>query len=119
QAGRPVLVRGNAQILFGGMTRLGENAVLNIKNKSYAVTASVEVPEAGAEGVIIAQGGNFGGWALYAKDGCLKYCYNFLGLQTFFVEAASPLPAGARQVRLEFAYDGGGPGKGGTVSLYV
>jgi len=118
-AGRPVLVRGNDQILFGGMSRLGENAFANIKNKSYSVTASVEVPESGAEGVIIAQGGNFGGWALYAKNGCLKYCYNFLGLQTFFVETSSPLPAGPHQVRLEFAYDGGGPGKGGTVSLYV
>jgi arylsulfatase len=118
-AGRPELVRGNAQILFGGMTRLGENAVLNIKNKSYSVTASVEVPETPAEGVIIAQGGNFGGWALYAKEGRLKYCYNFLGLNTSFVEAASPLPAGDHQVRLEFAYDGGGFGKGGAVSLHV
>jgi hypothetical protein len=75
-AGRPVLIRGNTQLLFGGMGRLSENCVLNIKNKSHSVTAEIEVPEAGAEGVIIAQGANIGGWSLYAKNGKLKYCYN-------------------------------------------
>jgi arylsulfatase A-like enzyme len=119
QAGRPVLIRGNSQILFDGMSRLSENAVVNIKNKSHSVTANVEIPESGAEGVIIAQGANFGGWAIYAKGGKLKYAYNFLGLDTFFAEASNPLPAGDHQVRMEFAYDGGGAGKGGNVSLYV
>jgi arylsulfatase len=118
-AGRPVLIRGNTQILFGGMGRLSENSVINIKNKSHAVTAEIEVPESGADGVIIAQGGNIGGWCLYAKNGKLKYCYNLLGIQHFYIEANDKLPAGRRQVRMEFAYDGGGPGKGGTVSLYV
>jgi len=118
-AGRPVLVRGNTQLLFGGMGRLSENCVVNIKNKSHAVTAEIEVPETGAEGVIIAQGANIGGWSLYAKDGKLKYCYNLGGVQHFYVEATDPLPAGAHQVRMEFAYAGGGLGKGGTVTLYT
>ena len=80
-AGRPQLIKGNTQILFGGMGRLTENSVINIKNKSYSVTAEVVVPKSGAKGVIIAQGGAFNGWSLYAKDGKLKYCYNFLGHQ--------------------------------------
>jgi arylsulfatase len=118
-AGRPVLIKGNTQLLFGGMGRLSENSVLNIKNKSHAVTAEITVPPTGAEGVIIAQGGNIGGWALYAKGGKLKYCYNLLGVQYFYVEADSVLSPGDHQVRMEFAYDGGGLGKGGTVTLYV
>jgi len=118
-AGRPVLIKGNSQILFGSMGRLSENSVVNIKNKSHSVTAAIVVPASGAQGVIVAQGGNIGGWSLYAKGGKLKYCYNLLGIQQFYVESASTLPAGEHQVRMEFAYDGGGLGKGGTASLYV
>ena len=68
-AGRPVLVTGQSQMLYGGMGRLTEASVLNVKNKSHAVTAEVEVPESGAEGVIIAQGGAFAGWSLFTKNG--------------------------------------------------
>jgi arylsulfatase len=118
-AGRPVLIKGKTQILFGGMGRLSENCVVNIKNKSHAVTAEIVVPKSGAEGVIVAQGGNIGGWSLYAKGGKLKYCYNLGGVQQFYTEAASPLPAGKHQVRMEFAYAGGGLAKGGTVTLYT
>jgi arylsulfatase len=118
-AGRPTLVRGRSQVLFGGMGRLTEATVVNVKNKSHAVTAQVAVPAAGAEGVIVAQGGRFGGWSLYARENTLRYCYNFFGLERASVRAERPLPAGAHQVRMEFAYDGGGLGKGGTVTLYV
>ena len=86
-AGRPVLIKGNSQILFGSMGRLSENSVLNLKNKSHSVTAEIVVPPTGAEGVIIAQGGNIGGWSLYAKGGKLKYCYNLLGIQQFYAES--------------------------------
>jgi arylsulfatase len=118
-AGRPVLIKGKSQVLFGGMGRLSENSVVSIKNKSHSVTAEIEVPQAGAEGVIIAQGGNIGGWTLYAKAGKLKYCYNLLGVKYFYVESNEAIPAGKHQVRMEFAYAGGGLGKGGAVSLYV
>lgn len=118
-AGRPTLIRGKTQLLFGGMGRLGENCVLNLKNKSHSVTADVEVPKSGAEGVIACQGANIGGWTLYAKNGKLKYCYNLVGVQHFFVESRDALPTGKCQVRMEFAYAGGGLGKGGKVSLYV
>jgi len=117
--GRPELVKGNSQLLFGGMGRLTESSLLNIKNKSHAVTAEIVVPETGAEGVILAQGGAFAGWSLYTKDGRPKYCYNLLGLQQFTVDADATIPPGTHQVRMEFAYDGGGPGKGGTVTLYL
>jgi arylsulfatase len=118
-AGRPVLIKGKTQILFGGMGRLSEGSVVSVKNKSHAVTAGIEVPASGAEGVIIAQGGNIGGWSLYAKGGKLKYCYNFLGIQYFYAESAAAIPAGDHQVRMEFTYAGGGLGKGGTATLYI
>ena len=118
-AGRPVLVHGERQRLFGGMTRLSEHSVVSIKNKSHAVTAEIVVPDGGAQGVIIAQGGSIGGWALYVVDGRLRYCYNLLGVQRFYVGSDRELPAGRHQARMEFAYDGPGMGKGGTVSLYL
>ncbi len=118
-AGRPVLVRGKTQLLFGGMGRLNENCVLNLKNKSHSVTAEIDVPATGAEGVIVAQGANIGGWSLYAKSGKLKYCYNVAGVNHYFVESADAIPSGAHQVRMEFAYAGGGLGKGGKVTLFL
>jgi hypothetical protein len=101
------------------MGRLSENSVINTKNKSHAISAYVTVPADGADGVIVAQGGAFGGFALYAKDGKLAYCYNLFGLQQFKVYGEETIPAGEHQVRMEFSYDGGGLGKGGTVMLYV
>jgi arylsulfatase len=118
-AGRPQLVRGSSQLLFGGMGRLTESSVINVKNKSHAVTAELEVPEGGAAGVIVAQGGAFGGWVLYVKDERVRYCHNFLGLQRFTVEGDRGVPPGTHQVRMELDYAGGGLGKGATVRLYV
>ena len=118
-AGRPTLVQGDRQLLFGGMGRLSESSVVSIKNKSHAVTAEIEVPEGGAQGVIIAQGGSIGGWSLYLKDGKPRYCYNLLGIQRFYVDSDKEVPAGTHQVRVEFDYDGPGLGKGGTVTLYL
>ena len=116
-AGRPTLIRGTSQRFFPGMGRLSENSVVSIKNRSFAITAEVEVPDGGADGVIIAQGGRFGGWAVYAKDGRAKFVYNVLGIQEFATEATEPIPAGTHQVRMEFTYDGGGLAKGGDVAL--
>src|SRR5215211_6503625 len=118
-AGRPQLVTGKSQLLYGGMGRLSENSVLVIKNKSHAVTAQIEVPEGGADGVIIAQGGAYAGCSLYLHEGRPAYCYNFFGLQRFKVYGEQPVPAGEHQIRMEFAYDGGGLSKGGDVTLYV
>jgi len=118
-AGRPQLVKGTRQLLFSGMGRLSESSIVNFKNKSHAVTAEVEVPPSGAEGVIVAQGGLTGGWSFYAKEGKPKYCYNFYGLNRYTVEGTSAIPPGKHQVRMEFRYDGGGLGKGGTVTLFI
>ena len=118
-AGRPVLVHDKTQLLYDGMIRLSENSVLNLKNKSHSVTAEVDIPDGGATGVIIAQGGAFAGWSLYLVEGKPKYCHNLAGLMRFYVEGTEPVPVGTHQVRMEFAYDGGGLAKGGAVSLYI
>jgi arylsulfatase len=116
-AGRPTLIRGDSQQFYPGMGRLSENSVVNIKNKSFSVTAEVEATE-DTNGVIIAQGGRFGGWALYTRSGKVRFVYNVLGLQEFTIEADRAIPSGTHQVRMEFAYDGGGLAKGGDVGLY-
>jgi arylsulfatase len=119
-AGRPDLMAGRTSLtLAEGMTGMTENVFLNIKNKSKTITAEVEVPEDGGNGAIIVQGGRFGGWALYVKDGVPAYDYNFLGLQRFTVAAKEKLEPGKATIRFEFAYDGGGLAKGGLGTLYV
>jgi hypothetical protein len=117
-AGRPTLIHGDSQQFFPGMGRLSENSVISIKNKSFSLTAEIEVPSSGAQGVIIAQGGRFGGWCVYLKEGRAKFVYNVLGIHEFMVAADPTLSEGIHQVRAEFAYDGGGLGKGGDVTLY-
>jgi arylsulfatase A-like enzyme len=118
-AGRPTLVKGDTQRLYAGMGRLSENSVLNVKNKSFAVTADVTVPEEGAKGVIIAQGGSFGGWCMYAHAGRPVFCYNLLGMRRDKIAGRDHVSPGAHRLRMEFAYDGGGLGKGATVTLLV
>lgn len=116
-AGRPQVVAGEKQLLFPGM-RVSEACILTLKNKSHSVTAQVTVPAGGAEGVIITQGGAAGGWTLYAKDGKLKYCYNFFGIEYSIVGSDAAIPPGDHQVRMEFKYDGGGLAKGGDITLF-
>ena len=118
-AGRPVLVREKSQMLYNGMVRLSENSVINMKNKSHTVTAEVVVPEGGATGVIIAQGGSFAGWSFYLHEGKPKYCHNLAGLMRFYVGSDTAVPSGTHQVRFEFAYEGGGLAKGGDVTIYI
>jgi arylsulfatase A-like enzyme len=118
-AGRPVLVRGTSQILARGMGGLNEGALINVKNKSHTITAELIVREGKpCEGVILSQGGFAGGWILYVKGGQLTYCYNFAGLEKYVISSTQPLATGEHQVRMRFEYDGGGLGKGGTVTLY-
>jgi arylsulfatase len=118
-SGRPQLIRGNRQMLFGEMNGLSPGSIVSTLNKSYALTAEVVVPETGAEGVIFALGGRIGGFSLYAKNGRLRYCYNFCGIEHYIVESTQAIPAGKHQLRMEFAYDGGGLAKGGDVTLYI
>ena len=93
-AGRPQLIKGSRQLLFGGMGRLTESSIINYKNKSHAVTAEVVVPPSGAEGVIVAVGGIIGGWSLYAKGGKLRVLLQLLRREPVHVEGASTDSAG-------------------------
>jgi arylsulfatase len=119
-AGRPDLMAGRTSLtVYEGMTGLSENVFINVKNRSHAITAEVEVPEGGADGVILCQAGRFGGWSLYVKGGKPTYTYNWLGLQQYKVAAAEAVPAGKPTIRFEFAYDGGRPGSGGMGTILV
>jgi len=118
--GRPDLMAGRTSLtVYSGMTGMSENVFINVKNRSHAITAEVEIPRNGANGVLLAQAGRFGGWSLYIKDGKPTYTYNWLGLQRYTVAATQALPAGKASIRFEFAYDGGGLGKGGKGTLFV
>jgi arylsulfatase len=119
-AGRPDLMAGRTSLtLAEGMTGMTENVFLNIKNNSKTITAEIDVPPGGANGAILVQGGRFGGWALYVKNGVPAYDYNFLGLRSTTIEGRKPLSPGKATIRFEFAYDGGGLGKGGIGTLFV
>ncbi len=119
-AGRPDLMGPRTSLtLYEGMTGIMENAFINVKGRSYTVTADVEIPAGGANGVIIAQAGRFGGWSMYMKGGRAHYVYNFGGLQRFTASSKAPLTPGRHTLRYEFAYDGGAPGSGGNGRLLV
>ena len=119
-AGRPDLMAGRTSLtVYEGMAGMSENVFINAKNRSHSVTAEVTIPEKGANGVILCQAGRFGGWSLYLKDGRPTYTYNFLGLQRFTIAALTPVSAGKATIRFEFAYDGGGLGKGGLGTIFV
>ncbi|HJQ97605.1 MAG TPA: arylsulfatase [Candidatus Polarisedimenticolaceae bacterium] len=119
-AGRPDLMGGRTSLsLYDGMKGMSENAFINIKNRSHTITADVRVPQDGGHGTILCQGGRFGGWSLYVNGGKPAYTYNYLGLERFTVASSKALHPGKNNVRFEFAYDGGGMGKGGTATMYV
>ena len=119
-AGRPDLLGDRMSLtLYDGMNGMLENTFMNVKNRSKTITAELNIPKGGANGVILAQGGRFGGWSLYMKDGKPVYTYNYLGLERFSVASTRAVPAGEAKVVLDFVYDGGGLGKGGMATLSV
>ncbi len=119
-AGRPDLIGDRTSLtLYEGMNGMLENTFINVKNRSMKITAEIEIPEGGASGALLVQGSRYGGWSLHVREGRPAYEYNFLGLERFVVEGPDPLPAGPATVVLDFAYDGGGLGKGGTATISV
>ena len=119
-AGRPDLLGDRTTLtLYPGMDGMLENTFMNVKNRSKTITAKVEIPKGGANGVILSQGGRFGGWSLYMRDGKPVYTYNYLGLERFTVASTSAIPTGDATILLNFVYDGGGLGKGGKATLSV
>ena len=118
-AGRFDLQHGRTTIEFGPKTRrLAEDAAPNVKNRSHTIAVALE-SDAVAEGVLVAQGGRFGGWSLYCREGILTYAYNTYGRDHYVVRAAAPLSAGRHDVAMRFTYDGGPPGSGGDVRLEI
>jgi arylsulfatase A-like enzyme len=119
-AGRPDLMGARTSLtLYEGMTGIMENAFINVKGRSYSVTAEVEVPAGGARGVVIAQAGRFGGWSMYMKGGRAHYVYNYGGLERYTASSKAALTPGKHTLRYEFTYDGGAPGSGGTGRLLI
>jgi arylsulfatase A-like enzyme len=118
--GRPDLMGGRTSLtLAEGMTGMLEGVFINVKNRSKTITADIEIPSGRANGTLLAQGGRFGGWSLYVKDGVPAYDYNFLGLKRVTIAGTQALPPGPATIRFDFEYDGGGPGRGGVGSLSV
>ena len=119
-AGRPDLLGDRTSLtLYEGMEGMMENTFINIKNRSFSITATLDIPKKGANGVILSQGGRFGGWSLYMKEGKPEFTYNFLGLDRYVVSASKKLSEGPVTVKLDFTYDGDGLGKGGKATIYV
>jgi arylsulfatase A-like enzyme len=119
-AGRPDLMAGRTSLtLYDGMTGMIENAFINVKNRSSSIRAELEIPAGGASGVVLAQAGRFGGWSLYFKDGKPAYAYNWIGRETYTIASPQAVPAGKAEVTVDFAYDGGGRGKGANATLSV
>jgi arylsulfatase len=119
-AGRPDLMFGRKSLtLYEGMNGLLENDFINIKNTSFEIVAELETGDKPVNGVIVAQGGRFGGWSLYVKEGKPVFMYNYLGIERYTATASTALPKGKSTVKMDFAYDGGRPGAGGTATLYI
>jgi arylsulfatase A-like enzyme len=104
---------------YEGVSRLPETAAPNTKNRSHRIVAKIELPKKGGEGVIVSEGGSSSGFVLHVQDGKLVYHYNFFDKERLNLTSNIPLPAGKSTVTMEFAYDGGGLGKGGEVVLGI
>ncbi|MEX0800839.1 MAG: arylsulfatase [Dehalococcoidia bacterium] len=120
-AGRPHIGgKRHRFVYYAGGAAIEMAAAANTKNRHHSITAEVVIPEAGAEGILLATGGRFGGFALYVKDGRLCYAYNFLGSKTFHVVSGDPIPAGPHTLALSFQKTGPGMlGAGGIARLYL
>jgi arylsulfatase len=105
--------------VYPGMTGMAENAFINVKNRSYTITAPVELKDANTNGVIIAQAGAFGGWVLYMKDGRVHHEYNYFGVERTNIGGQTALPRGNHEIKYEFIVDAPKPGSGGKCALYV
>ena len=117
--GRPTVMEGrNSMDLCEGMMGLGPDIFINLMNTSYSIKAHVEIPADG-NGVIVCQGGRFGGISFYLKEGKPSFTYNYLGLSSTTIVSAESLRPGTYELTYDFTYDGGGPGKGGTGCISI
>jgi len=117
--GRPVLLGDRTSVsYFEGMRGMGVDIFIDLRNTSYIINADVEV-SANGNGVIVCQGGRFGGLALYLKNGKPEFTYNFLGLESTSITSSQSLQPGKYKIVYDFKYDGGGNGKGGVGTITV
>ena len=117
-AGRPDLMNGKKElVLYEGATGIPENAFINVKNTSLTITADVEIP-ANANGVILCQGGDFGGWTFYMVKGKPTYTYNWVGLESYTVTSTKAVAPGKHTLTFKFDYEGG-RGGGGTGTIFI
>jgi arylsulfatase len=116
---RPTLASGNKSVYGPGTVRLVEDSILDIKNRSFSITAEVENPNGKAEGMLATLGGETGGYALMVRKGRPTFLYNWIGLERYSITSSERLPKGKSEVRFDFVYDGGGAGKGGTGTLSI
>jgi arylsulfatase A-like enzyme len=116
--GRPTVMDGRHTVTYGpGMKGMGVDIFIATPGKSYTMTADVDV-QAGAKGVIVAQGGRFGGFSFFLNNGKPTFCYNYLGLEKFTVASSQALSAGKHTVVYDFKSDGG-LGKGGVGTITI
>lgn len=116
---RPVVMGDRTSIVYGeGMKGMGVDVFIDTKNTSYTITSEVDV-KANSNGVMVCQGGRFGGFSFYIKKDKPAFTYNYLGLQSFNITASQPLKPGKHTIVYDFKYDGGGPGKGGNATITV
>jgi len=116
--GRPSLIAGRTKMTYyPGMIGLPDGASPPMINKSWTITADIEVPDGKAEGMIVTQGGLMGGYGLYMRDGKPTFVYNYLSIDRPTFAAKDPLPKGKTTLVVDFVYDGGGPGKGGAITM--
>jgi hypothetical protein len=119
KAGRPDIMAGRTEmVLYAGMTGMAEKFIDTL-SRSITITADLGIPEGGAEGVVLSQGGLFGGWSLYVKDGKPKFACNWLAREKYYIESSEPMPAGKVTLVYDFTYDGGGLHKGGKGELFI
>jgi arylsulfatase A-like enzyme len=117
---RPSLIAGRTLFTYyPGAIRIPEPSAANTKNASHSIMATIGVPQGGADGVLVAEGGTAGGYTLYVKDGKPVYEYNYFAHERYRVASPEKLAAGPAVIRVDFKYDGGGFGKGGTATLFV
>ena len=116
---RPSFTTGRTTFTYyPGVFGIPEGSAPNLKNRSFSITANVEIPETGAEGILLTQGGRFAGWSFFLEDGKPTYAYNYANAVRYIIQSPEKLPTGKSRLRFDFDYDGG-TGAGGTGKLFI
>ena len=116
---RPSLTEGRASFTYPNLLRLPEGAAPDLKHKDHTIAARVVIPDGGAEGMLLTQGGRFAGYGLFLRGGKLVYHYNLAGVERYSVSSDQPLPAGDLTLKAVYDSDSDEPYAGATVTLYA